>query len=230
MSGPTKAELRKERIIDTARRIFAEKGVHAATVSEIAQEAKVSEGTIYEHFSNKENLLFHIPEHFTQRRQRIGVYHLKLIQGAANKLRAYAYIYTELFHENPDYATIVLLYLKGNANFRQTPGYQAIRNWFRFLTEIINEGIESGEFRPNVDAYIVRALIMGAIDQVTVNWLMSGKSTNLMETVDPIVDAVMEGILNPEVDEDAHWSNWRRTKARLRNKKIPAKEKKEQAG
>ncbi|MBI9074334.1 MAG: TetR/AcrR family transcriptional regulator [Desulfatibacillum sp.] len=218
MSGPTKAELRKEKIIDTARRIFAEKGVHAATVSEIAQEAKVSEGTIYEHFSNKENLLFHIPEDFTKRRQKTGHYHLNLIQGAANKLRAFAYIYTELFYENPDYATISLLYLKGNPNFRQTPGYQSIQDWFRHLTEIIEEGIESGEFRTTIQPYIIRALIMGAIDQVTVNWLMAGKKTNLMETVDPIIDAVMEGILNPEVGEDAHWSNWHRTKARLRNK------------
>jgi TetR/AcrR family fatty acid metabolism transcriptional regulator len=45
-------------ILKAAENIFARKGFHAATVSDIARKAKVSEGTIYEYFSSKEELLF----------------------------------------------------------------------------------------------------------------------------------------------------------------------------
>ena len=45
-------------MLKAAENIFARKGFHAATVSDIARKAKVSEGTIYEYFTSKEELLF----------------------------------------------------------------------------------------------------------------------------------------------------------------------------
>ena len=50
------------RIIRAAENVFAEKGYIQATISEIARLANVSEGTIYEYFKNKEDLLLSIPE------------------------------------------------------------------------------------------------------------------------------------------------------------------------
>jgi len=75
MSSQGKANARKEQILKAAERIFAQKGFHEATVSEIAKEARVSEGTIYEHFSTKEGLLFTIPEAFVAKvRDVVGLY------------------------------------------------------------------------------------------------------------------------------------------------------------
>ncbi|MBS3808751.1 MAG: helix-turn-helix transcriptional regulator, partial [Desulfobacterales bacterium] len=48
-------------IVKAAEHIFARKGFQAATVADIAKKAKVSEATIYEYFSSKEELLFAIP-------------------------------------------------------------------------------------------------------------------------------------------------------------------------
>ena len=46
-----------------AIRIFAEKGYHGATISQIARAADVGKGTVYLYFSNKEDLLIAILEH-----------------------------------------------------------------------------------------------------------------------------------------------------------------------
>jgi len=51
------AQERAERILDAAARIFARKGYHRATTREIATEAGVAEGTIYNHFASKRDLL-----------------------------------------------------------------------------------------------------------------------------------------------------------------------------
>lgn len=51
---------RREQILDAAAKVFAEKGFHAATTREIADAADVSEGTIYNYFASKEDLLFGI--------------------------------------------------------------------------------------------------------------------------------------------------------------------------
>jgi AcrR family transcriptional regulator len=46
----------RDRIIDAARRVILDKGLLRATTKEIAAAASVSEGTLYNHFTNKESL------------------------------------------------------------------------------------------------------------------------------------------------------------------------------
>jgi len=50
-------EARRNQILDAAASVFAEKGYHRATTKEIAGTAGVSEGTIYNYFDNKADLL-----------------------------------------------------------------------------------------------------------------------------------------------------------------------------
>ncbi len=48
---------KKEKILIAARRVFARKGYHPATIKEIAAEAGVAGGLLHYHFKNKEDLL-----------------------------------------------------------------------------------------------------------------------------------------------------------------------------
>ncbi|MGJ3222113.1 TetR/AcrR family transcriptional regulator [Geobacillus thermoleovorans] len=47
---------RKEDIIETAMKLFAEKGYHAASMQEIAERSGVAKGSIYNYFKSKEEL------------------------------------------------------------------------------------------------------------------------------------------------------------------------------
>src|SRR5688572_13762833 len=67
VTGPTSRppglrERKKERtralIAETARRLFAERGFDAVTVSEIAGAAEVAEKTVFNYFPTKEDLVF----------------------------------------------------------------------------------------------------------------------------------------------------------------------------
>lgn len=55
-------EERKEQILTAAARVFSRKGFERATIAEIAHEAGVSEGSIYNYFQNKLDLLVCIPQ------------------------------------------------------------------------------------------------------------------------------------------------------------------------
>ncbi|MFA7553907.1 MAG: TetR/AcrR family transcriptional regulator [Spongiibacteraceae bacterium] len=52
----------RERIINTARRLFGEKGFHTTTTAELATEASVSTGQIYRHFDAKSDIVLAIVE------------------------------------------------------------------------------------------------------------------------------------------------------------------------
>ena len=55
-----RAAARRNQILDAAAEVFAEKGFARATTKEIADRADVSEGTIYNYFQAKEDLLIDI--------------------------------------------------------------------------------------------------------------------------------------------------------------------------
>ena len=48
-----------DRILEAAIKVFAEKGFHQSTISQIARQAGVADGTIYLYFKNKDDILVH---------------------------------------------------------------------------------------------------------------------------------------------------------------------------
>jgi AcrR family transcriptional regulator len=47
---------KRQGILKAARQVFAQKGLHAATLDEIAEKAEFAKGTLYGYFQNKEDL------------------------------------------------------------------------------------------------------------------------------------------------------------------------------
>ncbi len=60
---------RRTQILDAAAQVFAEKGFARATTKEIAAAADVSEGTIYNYFASKDELLLGLMSHMTDSAQ-----------------------------------------------------------------------------------------------------------------------------------------------------------------
>lgn len=53
--------------IEGALKVFGEKGFEATTIAAISKAANISEATLYEYFSSKEDVLFAIPNLYTRR-------------------------------------------------------------------------------------------------------------------------------------------------------------------
>ena len=187
-------------ILKAAQSIFAGKGFHAATVSDIARKAKVSEGTIYEYFSSKEILLFSIPAETIQQYLDKNLEILEHIQGAAGKLRFLIHRHLGLYADNPDYANVVMLILKGNRNFLKTSAYKIVRSSAKMTIQVIEEGMQNGEFRSDIQPYLVRAMIWGTIEHLVTRKSLLGKPQDLLDLADDIVNTIFKGILTPRKD------------------------------
>ncbi len=190
----TKTQIRKKNIIDTATKVFAQRGFQEATITEIAKEAKVSEASIYEYFSTKEGLLFSIPAESSHTIFEVMAFHLKLIRGAGNKLRAIVFLFMDSYQNNPDFAAVLMLFLKHNKKFLDTKGHHAIKEGIKQITQVIEEGIENNEFRKDLNPYLVRSMILGTIEHLVTNWIMTGNPEILTEFVDPLIDSIIQGI------------------------------------
>lgn len=194
MSRSRRASQRKEQILKAAEKVFARKGFQEATVSDVAREAELSEATIYEYFSSKEELLFSIPGETARRGKEVLEFHLQYVRGAANKLRSIIYHYLSFYQNNPDYASIAMLVLKQNRKFLETEAYQTVREGSRVILKVVEEGIASGEFSPDTDPYLVRSVVLGTIEHILTRKLLLGKPEDLVAFADPLTDLVVQGI------------------------------------
>lgn len=188
-------------ILKSAELIFAQRGFHEATISEIAAGAKVSDATIYEYFPSKEALLFAIPAEYSLEYQMGNRHILKYIKSNKNKLRALILRLLELYEDNPEYANVISMILKTSRNFTETAEYEVIQESARMMRAVIEEGIASGEFRAGLNPVIVRSMIIGTIDNLVVRKGLLGKPQNLMEMADGIIDVLFNGLLQPPDEE-----------------------------
>lgn len=61
---------RREQILDAAIVVFADKGFHRATIKDIARQAGIADGTIYNYFANKTALMLGILERLNESESR----------------------------------------------------------------------------------------------------------------------------------------------------------------
>jgi len=188
-----KAE-RRERIIESALKIFAEKGFQDATISEISKAAGVSDATVYEYFNSKEELLFTIPEDITEESIRETEKVLPFLRGAESKLRAIVQSYITTYEKNPEYSALIMLHLKTNRNFLKTRAFEVVREAARMLLACIKEGIDDGTFKKETDPYLVRSMILGTIEHLYTRKHLQGMPHSMREQVDLLVDLILDGI------------------------------------
>jgi TetR/AcrR family fatty acid metabolism transcriptional regulator len=185
---------RKERILECAMKIFAEKGFQDATISEISKAAGVSDATVYEYFKSKEELLFSIPQEITECSMSETQKVLPYLRGAEAKLRALVQSYVSTYESNPEYTALIMLHLRTSRNFLQTEAYRVVTAAARQLLSCIQEGMEQGVFKKTTDPFLVRAMILGTIEHLFTRKHLMGSPTGLISQVDPLVDLILDGI------------------------------------
>jgi TetR/AcrR family fatty acid metabolism transcriptional regulator len=192
---------RESAILDGALKVFGEKGFEEATISAVASEAGVSEATVYEYFGTKEEILFSIAELYTGREKERMDRILPYIHGPREKIRSFIQVYLEFYETNPLYTSVALLTLKGNRNFVRSPSYEIVRGAMRPIVEFYNEGVKEGVFRADLDPYLVRNMVLGFIEHLTIQWLLVGRPERISTQRDTVFDMVMRAIEQGK-DED----------------------------
>ncbi len=183
-------------ILEGALEEFGKNGFEAATIAAICKAANVSDATLYEYFKSKEDVLFSIPELYTRRELEHLREVSRYIHGAREKIRLIIQAYLEFYEKNPLYTSVVLLTLKGNRKFSDTPAYRHTQEASTTIIQAYNEGVEEGVFREDLDGGLVRNMILGFIENITIQWLLTGRPENISAYRDTIFNMVIRAIEN----------------------------------
>ena len=192
---------KKKNIIDGALRVFGEKGFEETTISDICNASGISDATLYEYFDSKEDVLFSITEPYTKGEMERIREVARYIHSAREKIRVIIQAYLEFYEDNKLYTSVALLTLKGNRRFIKSPAYKVVREASRSIVETFNEGVEEGVFRDDIDGYIVRNMVLGFIEHLTIQWLLVGRPQSISAYRDTIFDMVMRAIEKKKDDD-----------------------------
>ena len=161
---------KKDRILEAAARVFAQKGYAGTAVADIAVQAEIGKGTLYTYFDSKEDLFFAVFEWYKIQTRDAAKVNIAVLGGSASKrLEALSDSFMGRWHEIKDVFTLTMEFWAASsssqmqdrfkANFRNT--YQEFRG---IVKSLIQEGIERGEFRSDINPDSVAAALVGAWD------------------------------------------------------------------
>jgi len=148
---------RERRILQAAASVFAQKGYHQATIREIAQQANVADGTIYNYFANKRALLVSMTGHIIA--DSVGS---DLVEFVAKDDRSYltAILKSRLRfqQQNADFVHALMSEVWSDTGFRDRYLSQVLAPLLHLMESYLQARIEAGTVRPVDTGIAVRAM------------------------------------------------------------------------
>lgn len=144
------------RILAAARTLFVEKNYGNVPIGDIANQAKVSTGALYHHFSSKEDIYLQMMHHYLERIRKKVV---AALDGSTGSCRERLRQSNLAFLDLPDELHGVLQLVRRDINIFADPmRRELIRAYQTAIPEpleaVLRDGIASGELKP-VDARVL---------------------------------------------------------------------------
>ena len=134
----------KRKIFETSMKLFAKKGYDATSIEEITATVGVAKGTLYYHFSSKEEIFnFLVEEGMKLLKNSIDIKISKL-DNIIDKLRAIILIQIKIISKYEDFMTIVLSQIWGHEP-RNVMCKDKVIEYIKTIEILIEEGIQKGE-------------------------------------------------------------------------------------
>ncbi|GGH11685.1 TetR/AcrR family transcriptional regulator [Paenibacillus segetis] len=150
-----KGEKTREFIITKAAELFNQKGYSGSSLSDITELTGIKKGGIYRHFSSKDEIAF---EAFSYAGSIVGArlaHAVNQQETASGKLLAYLRVYENVVEDPPFIGGCPLLNTAIDCDDSH-PGLrerakQALIETLESKKKIISEGVQSGEFKADLD-------------------------------------------------------------------------------
>lgn len=143
---PRKRQSTKSRILKAAWNLFYKNGYEHTTIEDIIAASKTSKGTFYHYFKGKESLLNSLSYLFDEKYEDLS----SEIDSSLSSYDKLLFLNHELFYmieKSVDINLLAYLYSSQLITKDKKSLSDKKRFYYRWITEIIKEGLEQGEFK-----------------------------------------------------------------------------------
>jgi AcrR family transcriptional regulator len=196
---------KKDQILEAVIQQFAKKGFSRTTINDIALEAGIGKGTVYEYFSNKEEIVQEAFRYFMRLMEPdfeailISTHPAKekmqqVIEGLSHYIETDYNDATELMFDFWS-ECIKNKKSKGILFAEMVKFYQVYREIF---ADIIIEGMGDGSFRKDINPRSTAAVIVGMLDGLLIQWILEHEILDFPELLRTITNTLLKGIAAKE--------------------------------
>lgn len=183
----------KRKIFETSMKLFAEKGYEATSIEEITATVGVAKGTLYYHFSSKEEIFnFLVEEGMKLLKNSIEI-KTSRVDNTIDKLKAIILIQIKVIVKYENLITIVLSQIWGNEERnKRSRGY--VFEYVRTIEKIIEEGIEKKEIISG-DPEVMASGIFGLTCSCLIYKLKTEKSIDIQKMYNEFENSIIKGFM-----------------------------------
>jgi len=198
-------QARRQEILEAATRLFAQKGYHGASMSEIANEAEFSTGSLYNFFRNKEELYFTLLEEKIEALgSQINVV-LESRGGVEEKLASFLTKVLSFFETERDFFRIfseqrTQFELSAKGQFADVI-HDKYEKYLGGMVLLMEQGIKEGLFMPLNPAELA-LMFLGIMNTILFLYVNSPEPYNLQDKSGQILDVFFNGTRKRAVGED----------------------------
>ena len=163
-------------------------------MSDIAQGAGIAEGTIYLYFGGKDDLLL------TAFRDTLGAFCAAASDLPAElpfieRLGRFIQLQFEEIEADPALATVLLLESRQSSKFYRGAVRDAVRAYAAAIEALLESGREEGAFRPDADIGLARRMLMGALEEIELEWLLGDRNRPLAALAPQVAELFHRGLV-----------------------------------
>ncbi|ADU01228.1 MULTISPECIES: TetR family transcriptional regulator KstR2 [Mycolicibacterium] len=165
---------RRDELLQLAATMFADRGLRATTVRDIADSAGILSGSLYHHFKSKEQMVEEVLKDFLD---WLFTRYDEIVAATTDPLERVSGLFMVSFEAIEHRHAQVVIYQDEAKRLNSLPQFGFLddrnRQQRRMWVEVLKQGIAEGSFRPDIDVDLVYRFIRDTT-WVSVRWYQPG--------------------------------------------------------
>ena len=199
---------KKSDILHAAMRVFARKGVVNTKMIDVAEEARVGKGTIYEYFRSKEEIFITAFEYvFDNAEMRVR----EALARTSDPVKKLEYMleitFASIMGETGEFAAIMMDFWAEGVRTKDTEIIEEMNlkgkyaNYRELIATILKDGIKKGIFR-KMDVNLMSSAFLGALDGLALQWILDPGAIDMKKVTKVTLDGFLNGIKSRCVEQE----------------------------
>lgn len=183
----------RDRILQAALQVFAEKGYHGAAVDDIVRASRTSKGAVYHHFPNKEALFLALVDELSARLATAVTTAIDSSHGALEKVAAALGAGLRTFAQHRELARILLLESVSLGKAYEAKRAEVHGRFAALIQTYLDQAVAEDSIPP-LDTRVATLAWLGAVNEVVIQSLQSDEPELLARAVPALTPMLLRSI------------------------------------
>ncbi len=182
-----------DKILQTAHRLFMQKGYTATSMRQVAEESEIGKATIYYHFPDKQAIAMALLQKSLARMEEV-LQRIRAESDARQRIRVAVTASIAFLLESSDIFQIVRREIPGSRDQMRVKFMKYFREYLALLTDAIQQGIQQGIFRSVNPADAARILLTMVQGTFAMAYLVGERPQSPEESAAKLLEIYFQGI------------------------------------